>query len=157
MNHADFGLDDLDDDGLLAALRAAVDAHDAPPADLQDRLRAAFALAQVDVPDDLAELVRDSALEPVPVGVRGDDGTRYLTFQSERLTVEVAISWPSRALVGQLAPSVDGPVEVRTAAESIPVAVDELGRFHLDRLPTGPVSIRCRIGGRPAATDWFVG
>ncbi len=148
------GFDFDDDDRLLEELRALVDDFDAPPAGLEATMRHAFNLA--DPPDDLAELVFDSALERLPAGVRGDTGTRLLTFEGSSMSVEVEVNDHPRSMVGQFVPPPDGSVSIRLADDTIPLDVDELGRFHVENLPRGPFSIRCRTPQHTVDTDWFL-
>jgi hypothetical protein len=77
--------------------------------------------------------------------------------------VEVSGSGPVRRLLGQLVPAGPGAIEVRQASPAAPgsppaarrVEADERGRFTVDAVAAGPVSLVChRRGRRPVVTAW---
>lgn len=110
---------------------------------------------------DLAELVYDSAVDEDPlVGVRGGGSARQLTFEGQGLTVDMEVASPDRRVVGQLVPPRAARIELRHPKGSRFVDTDDHGRFQVDGLPHGPVSLRCRPADAPDApgttTDWLV-
>jgi len=148
--------DAYDDDAeLLAALRDMLALVDPVPPAVQQAARAAFPWRLID--SDLARLVEDSALSPA-AGVRSPAGARLLTFEAGPLTVVVEVSarGAERRLLGQLVPPAAAMVEVRHAGGSQHVPADELGRFTVESLPAGPVSLVCRTPAHepPVVTSW---
>lgn len=144
------------DDAVLTRLRSAFDAADPVP---QHALDAALASLSWRDPDSaLAELVADSLTEPAGVRSRSDAGPRLLTFEGDRLVVEVEVSdlGSSRRLLGQLVPPQPAEVEVRWRGGSIHASADQLGRFTAAAVPPGPVSLSCRLSepARPVTTSW---
>jgi hypothetical protein len=80
------GLDGLDAD-ILARVARVHARLDPPPADLNERVRFAIALEDIDV-----EVSRLAAEELVGSGPRGVDRTRTVTFDSPSLTIMVSVS-----------------------------------------------------------------
>lgn len=153
------GAEDDGRDELLDRLAALADALDPPPPELAAAARAAFSWRTID--SELAELVYDSWLDDGALsGVRTDSGPRRLTFDAHDMTVEVQIDvldGGACQLVGQVFPPRAGVVEVRQAERSLSVPVDPLGRFTVDRLPAGHLSLQCRAEGAPTVdTAWVV-
>ncbi len=143
-------LDDLAE--WLGRIAAEVDP---PPAEVVAASRAAFAWRTIDA--ELAELAYDSWLDDRPLaGVRRAGGPRQLTFETPGLTVEVElVDGDHPRMVGQLVPPGPGVVEVRHPEGSMETPVDGLGRFVVERLPAGPVSLRCHPDGAGTIdTDW---
>lgn len=149
---------EFDDDPLLADLRLAGEL-DAPPAELDHAVKAAFSLMSLDA--ELAALTYDSAEdERALTGVRSAEPPRFLTFEAPGLIVEVE-STPeggARRLVGQLAPAQRTALEVRHAGGTVAVAVDELGRFSADGIAPGPICLHCpaAAGVGAVTTDWVI-
>lgn len=142
-------------DQLTERLRAVGNRVDPVPAAVSAAARAAFAWRAIDV--ELAELTYDSVVDEAALaGVRGRGGTRQLTFEAPGLTVEVEVGAADGLhLVGQLVPAHAGTVEVRHGGGSQTVVVDDLGRFTTDRLPAGPLSLRCSAAAAaPVDTEW---
>jgi hypothetical protein len=145
---------------LITELRAVAGRVDPPPAELRDAALWAFSWRTVD--SELAELVSDSAMEkPALSGVRADAGPRLLTFEASRLEVEVQITETpgGRRLLGQVVPPQPARIQVRHAAAAVTVDADALGRFTVDDVAPGPVSLRCRLGAgehaRVVDTEWL--
>ncbi len=149
-------MSDLELDQLAGRLGRIAAEVDAPPAEVVTASKAAFAWRTVDA--ELAELAYDSWLDDRPLaGVRRAGGPRQLTFEAPGLTMEVElVDGDARQMVGQVVPAGLEVVEVRHEEGSLTVPVDGLGRFVVERLPAGPVSLRCRPdGGRIVDTDWI--
>jgi hypothetical protein len=77
------------------------------------------------------------------------------------LTVEVeaGADGSRRRLIGQLVPAQPARLDVRQREATVTVEVDELGRFMVDDLAAGPVSLYIEPVGETAVavtTDWFV-
>jgi hypothetical protein len=110
---------------------------------------------------EVAELAYDSVADRSAAGrVRGSEGTRLLTFEAPRLTVELQITalGSRRDMIGQLVPNRRARVMVRHQDGIATVDADGFGRFRVEDLPSGPGSLRCHLGGEQAGaavvTDW---
>ena len=143
----------LGGDGL-DRVRAAAERSDAPPAALLAAARAAHSWRTLDA--ELAPL--DEGSLDALAGVRGDAGPQHLSFRATGLTVdvEVSVAGTARSLLGQLTPAGPAAVRVRSAdGATRDVDVDDLGRFAVDGLPSGAVSLRVeRSGAAPVRTAW---
>jgi len=144
---------------LEEELRRVVAQVDSVPAVLLEGAVGAFAWRTIDA--DLAELVFDSLVDHDQAAlVRGTQHGRMLFFRSSSLTIEVEVTGTraSRRLVGQLVPPQRGSVDIRHRDSVVTVEADELGRFSVDSLQAGPISLRCRPGSatgqHPVVTDW---
>jgi hypothetical protein len=157
----------LDDGRLLARLGEMFREADPPPADVMELARQSFVLRTLDA--ELAVLVEDSDLvKDSGVAVRDVDappGPRQLTFQFHDeqthdelvIAVQVESRGASRRVTGHLAPRRAEHIEVRqpAAPKARRVDVDHLGRFVVDDMLPGPVSLTCRrTGAAPVATEW---
>lgn len=148
------------DDRMVDHLRALAQRVDPPPALLGEFARAALGWRTIDA--ELAELSYDSAVDESLAGaVRGATrAPRLLTFDVGEVTVEVEVTaqGAGRSLAGQVVPMQSTVIEVRHSAGSTTVDTDELGRFAVEGLPAGPMSLRCRLadggGVRVVQTDW---
>lgn len=147
---------DHTDNELLAELRTLAARHDPIPAEAIAAARSAIAWRTMDA--ELAELTAYLAPDDRMAGVRGAQIPMLLTFEAPSLTVEVEVleTATGRRLFGQLVPPTPGQVEVRHAAGTTSVAADEVGRFRMDDVAPGPVSLRCSAGSRVVQTDWFL-
>jgi hypothetical protein len=148
---------DADDTALIATIRQLLDELDPVPPEVLAAARGSYVWRTVDA--ELAELVADSTSN-AHAGVRSGDGPRLITFETERLTVEVEVGQmgEQRRLVGQLVPPAHGTVEVRSPSRSWAVEADALGRFTVSGVPPGPVSLLCRLAAapeRPIVTSWL--
>lgn len=148
--------DDLEDDVLLAELRALAVASDPVPPEAVAAARSAIAWRTMDA--ELAELTADTSAEPQLAGVRGVDAPLMLTFDASDLTVEIEVIevGERRRLLGQLVPPGPGEVEIRQRGGRLAVMADEMGRFSASDLTAGPVSLLCRRAGGLVETDWFL-
>jgi hypothetical protein len=107
---------------------------------------------------ELAELIEDTALL-AGTSVRSPHGPRLLTFSAPQVSVvvEVAEVGPTRRLIGQLGDPRSAAIEVRFRDGTTWVDADQLGRFVVDGVPAGPVSLVCRFPDSdiaPLVTDW---
>jgi hypothetical protein len=148
---------DLDpaDRRLLAEVRTILDAVDPVPDAVLTSARAALTWLTIDA--ELAALAEDTAL--ASSGVRSSHLTRSLTFESEAglLAFEVSGDGEVRQIVGQA----DRPADltVRHNGEPITVATDQQGRFRIDGVLAGPVSLHCVFRDTPESpivTSWIV-
>ena len=90
----------------------------------------------------------------------GHDGSperRQLSFRTSGLVIELEITdgGESQRLAGRLIPGQSGVVEIRGV---VTVQADALGRFSVEEVPPGQVSLRCQLGPEAAraqiATGW---
>jgi len=156
-------LSDLDDEQLLAALREVLGASDPPPSWCVELAKDSFALRTIDA--ELAALTEDSALEGAALtrsaGVRAGSAPRFAVFDADSLSVEIEVTPGSRAgswqLVGRLTPPAAATVGVRQPPhDQSRVAADDLGRFMIDQVPAGPLSLAIEVEGRqPVVTEWI--
>jgi hypothetical protein len=139
--------------GELSALFARIDP--VPPL-VADAARAAIEFRDLDA--QMAELLRDSALEDKELaGVRGV-GDRLLSFAfgQQFLEVDVAGAGERRELSGYLVPAQAGTLVAEGPAGIIETAVDARGRFRVARVPRGPIRLWVRVADAPAfRTPWL--
>jgi hypothetical protein len=149
----------ITDAALWTLLRDEL-ADDRVPSDV--RTAARESLSWRDPDSALAVLVADSAVEDgdLLAHVRGAPLARLLTFEVGELTVEVEVApeHRERRLIGQLVPPAAARVAVDHAGGVSQVRADELGRFQVGGLGTGPARLRCVIdpAGPAVRTDWFL-
>ena len=144
-----------EDRALLAEIEAAVAEHDPVPQAVVDAAKGSFAWRTVDA--ELAELAEDSLL--VAGGVRSGGGPRMLTFEagSTAVVLQVLDAGDTRRLTGQLVAPQPAQVEVRWRDGRRQVLADDLGRFTVEDVPAGPVSLACRFprdDRPPLVTAW---
>jgi hypothetical protein len=125
-------LDDLDREIL-----AGIGRLDPPPADLDDRVLFALALADLD-----AQVARLAAEEFTGSGARAGERTRTITFDAASRTVMITVVERPDNLVridGWLAPGEAVRVELRVPepAPTRTVTADPTGRFVFDEVPHG--------------------
>ncbi len=146
--------DDRDDDQLLAALRTAVRAREAVPADWIEMARATYAWHTIDA--ELAELTLDSAAGlGASAPVRSEAaGIRSLAFSSAHLTIELEVT--GEGLLGQILPPREGTIEVQTQAGLADTArADVTGCFFVEPVPAGRFRLRCQTTDNiDAVTVW---
>ena len=148
-----------DEERLFERLKALVSRSDPVPGAVVAAARDAFGRRRLD--GELAALVYDSALDDrEAVGVRGAPAARQLTFAAPSLTVEIDVLTENGRLVGQVIPAQVLEVEVSHSRGRSRTASDDLGRFVVDGVAPGPVSVRCTAGDGSAAarahTDWVM-
>jgi hypothetical protein len=144
-----------DDEQLLAALRQAVRARQAVPREFVVAGQNAFAWHNIDA--ELAQLTYDSSRDRgYELSVRAEAASiRALSFTSAHLTIELEVTQES--LVGQIIPGQAGTIVVqpRQGAE-MTAAVDEIGCFSIQPVPSAEFRLYCRtVGGTEAQTGWI--
>lgn len=145
----------LSDDELLAALRQAVAARQAVPAEFVAAARNAFAWHNIDA--ELAQLTYDSIRDADhALSTRTEAASiRALTFTSGHLTIELEVG--TESLVGQIVPAQPGFITIQpmTGGET-DVQADEIGCFSIEPIPAGQFRLRCRSGaGVETITGWI--
>jgi len=148
-----------DDMRLLSRVSEVYAEIDPVPAHVVEAAKAALVWRTID--SELAELVEDTELTLADIGLRAEVAPRLVTFEADTLTVEVEIAETGdrRRLMGQMLPPSAGEVEIRNAERTQVVEADELGRFSATDVPSGPVSLVCRLRSaaeRPIVTSWIV-
>ncbi|NUT52734.1 MAG: hypothetical protein HOV94_36420 [Saccharothrix sp.] len=131
-------LDELDL-AILDQVRAAQEAFDPPPADLDDRSRFTIRLADVDI--EVARLYEDVL---VGAGARAAEPVRTVTFEAEHTTIMLTVAARVGGLrvEGWLAPAEPLRVELRTPDRgSRHVLADDHGRFVFDEVTRGLVQL----------------
>lgn len=141
---------DLNDDELLAELKAAVAEADLVTDRQRAAAQAAFTWRTVD--QELAELLHDSALEMT--GVRGaDDAPRTLSFATAALTLEVEID--GDVVMGQVVgASASSVVLQRSISDDTPLEVDSAGFFRIDGVGPGPLRFVVQAGDWTLTSPW---
>jgi hypothetical protein len=146
---------DQSQDPLLTALRRVVASADPVPPSVVEAARAAYVWRTIDA--ELAELTADSAM--AAAGVRSSSAPRLLTFEGTgvEVEVEVAQTGSTRRLSGQLVPVGPAQITVRWSGGTSETTADDLGRFAVERIPAGTVSLAIlRIGAEhPIVTSWI--
>ena len=148
---------DREHDALLARLGEIVDVVDPVPEPIYQMAYGAYALRDLDA--ELARLVDDSALDgAVPAGVRsGGSDVRTLSFQGRDVTIELQVTRHAerRSVLGEVVGGEVAEIRLEGSRLAEAVAVDDLGRFSVDDLPSGPVRLRIADGtGTQVVTDW---
>lgn len=149
----------LDDEGLLGALREMLGHGEQPPDWSVDLAKSSYDLRAVDA--ELAVLTSDSGLATGQSAVRSGSASRLAVFDAADFSVEIEIEPGRRAgswrLIGQLMPAMPARIQVRQErAEPRWVDADDRGRFTADHLETGLLSLLCaRDGLRAAVTQWI--
>jgi hypothetical protein len=139
--------DDVDR-AILGQLRDTYVLSDPPPAELDERVRFAIALENIDV--EVARLQEDLLIGS---GARGEDRTRTITFDCDSLTIMITIvdiGDDHVRLDGWLAPAARRRVELRVAeppmdgGSSRAVITEDTGRFVFDDVGHGLVQFLVR-------------
>jgi hypothetical protein len=145
----------LDDDELLAALRAAQLEREAVPAEFVEAGKNAFAWYNIDA--ELARLTYDSVRDREPaLSMRSESASiRALTFTSAHLSIELEVGADS--LVGQVVPTQAATIRVQPkVGTDTSVAADEIGCFSIRPVPAGEFRLHCRTAhGLDAQTGWI--
>ena len=145
----------LSDDRLLEALRQAVAARQAVPAEFVAAAKNAFAWHNIDA--ELAQLTYDSIRDAdYALSTRTEAASiRALTFTSGHLTIELEVG--TESLVGQIVPAQTALITIQpmTGAET-DVQADEIGCFSIEPIPAGQFRLRCRTAaGVETITGWI--
>ena len=144
-----------DDEQLLAALREAVRAREAVPAEFVTTGKNAFAWHNIDA--ELAQLTYDSSRDAgYELSLRAEAASiRALTFTSAHLTIELEVTQES--LVGQIIPAQAGMITVQPAdGGETAVPADEIGCFSIRPVPPGQFRLHCRTAaGVETLTGWI--
>lgn len=162
MNSAHVSASDRDDEALMAALRRIAAEVDPVPPSVVEAARAAILTRYLD--HEIAELVADSADDDSELryeAVRGPGvaESRLLTFDGGGVQVDVdlAPAGSGLRLIGQFTGPVTECGVERGDGGAVEVEVDELGRFVVDGVPTGPFRLRYRSAvGQLVRTAWLV-
>ena len=144
-------------DAALRALGEALQAVDGPPAQAVSQAKLVFTWRTIDA--ELAELTFDSLVHGAPAGVRSDGSARTVTFETSAVVIdaEIAAAGDRFDLIGSLSPVAGAGLTIeRPGGAEAPVALDDLGRFHLVGLELGTVRFVVRAGDAArVVTDWF--
>ncbi|HEY0637802.1 MAG TPA: hypothetical protein VGD67_09160 [Pseudonocardiaceae bacterium] len=130
---------DEEDTRLLAELARIHDRVDPVPEGLVERI--GFTLTLADLEIELARLTTETR---EPVGARGEERARTVTFASASLTTMVTITpgdQGSFRIDGWLAPNAALRVELRTDAGDLSTTADDDGRFEFDDVRGGLVQV----------------
>jgi hypothetical protein len=142
-------------DPMFATLRNVIDRADPVPQAVVEAARAAYGWRTIDA--ELAELTADSAM--ATAGVRSTSGPRLLTFEGAGVEVEVEVTQTgsTRHVSGQLVPIGPARIIVRGSGGTHETAADDLGRFAIDDIPAGSVSLAIVRQGadQPIVTSWI--
>ncbi len=145
----------MEDEELVLALRQAVRAREAVPADFVVTAKNTFAWHNIDA--ELAQLTYDSTrdLDPAP-GTRTETASiRALTFTSAHLTIELEVTLDS--VIGQVVPGQEATIKVQPkAGAETAVTADNIGLFAIQPIPSGSFRLHCRTDtGVEALTGWI--
>jgi hypothetical protein len=152
-------LGELDDNQLLAALGEVLRASRPAPDWSVELAMASYDLLTADT--ELALLTSDSGLATAQSALRSAAVPRLTVFDAQDLSVEILIEPRVRVgtwrLIGQLTPAAPARIQVRQPrAEPFWIDADDRGRFIIDQLRDGPLSLICdRPGLRSAVTQWI--
>jgi len=147
-----------DHDPLLDEMRNLFTHDDPVPPLVTEAAKAALGWRRLDA--DLAELLSDSSLEAESLALaRGARATlRSIGFSAGPLTIDVEVHGEStdRSVLGQLSPPTRTRIEIQTADEAEPTAIesDALGRFRSALPPANAFRLRVAIGDA-AAPRWI--
>lgn len=157
------------DETLLDEIRGAYAAYDPVPPSLVEAAKGALAWADPDAA--LAELTRDSLLEPAgDVRAEAEPAAgRILSFSADQVTIHLEVAGSDdagaggggRILVGRLEPADEARVRVRGHnVEGGDVertcSADRDGYFSIEAVPAGVISLEVRRpGAAPVVTSWI--
>lgn len=145
----------FDDEELLDALDAAIEAAQPMPASATELARAAWDARALDA--EFAELVADSLA--APAAVRAVAGPRLLSFSAREVVLEVEhepVGVGEHRVAGQLLPARPARVTLQWGSEALSTVADAAGRFAFE--PVGEGTVRLRVddaGDRAVVTAWF--
>jgi hypothetical protein len=147
-----------DDTRLVNQLADVLRRVDPIPAEVTLAARSALAWRRMDA--ELAELLHDSAIEAAAgAAMRSTARLRALTFEAPSgltIEVEIALQDDRCLLSGQLVPPTAARLVVRHPGGAETVESDSLGRFRVEGVHPGPVSLRCEPSdGVAIETGWI--
>ena len=147
---------DRDDDSFVRELAAVMARAEPVPAHVLDQAKAAYAWR--DISASIALLEYDSLLDDDGLArVRSAGSERTLLFRCDETVVRVAVVDGGRRLVGHISPARYDRVEVRQGDDVALASVDGSGRFLVEDVAAGSLSLRCRPADRGAPvveTEW---
>ncbi|GAA4072731.1 MULTISPECIES: hypothetical protein [Actinomadura] len=143
----------MNEQEILAEIRAAFDAIDPPPPHVLAAAQAAFRWRDPDAV--LVEIVGDAAAGRS--GLRRGGGPRLLSFTGHDVGVEIEVmeEHEGHRVVGRLLPPATATVFLRHADGELRSSTDMAGQFVVDGVPGGPVSLLFRLpDGVCIVTSW---
>lgn len=129
---------------VLAGVRDLWEAVDPVPAGLVDQIQFAIDLNTVDL--EVSRLIESREL----AAARTDEHTRVITFQSDSLSIMIAVEpHPDRTVRvdGWLSPGASHRVELRSRSRTMSAESDDDGRFSLDPVPAGIAQLIVHLAG----------
>lgn len=139
-----------------AQVRRAV--RDPVPVDVLDRSLAVGEWFSMD--SAIATLTHRATVDAATAGVRSDAEVTTLTFEHERLTIEIEVGTDVPQVVGQIAPAVRATVRLLSPDDTLAsTTTDGHGIFEFAIAPSGPFSLSIRRsddGGEIVRTAWSV-
>jgi hypothetical protein len=144
----------VNEDEVLERLRAAARQADPPPAHVLAVARGAHARAGLD--GELLELQFDTLMDDAATPTRAGPGRRVLRFGTPDCGAELELAGTRPVdVVGQVSPAAAGVVELTHAGGVARAEIDDLGRFAVDVVPPGPVTLAWTVpDGRRVRTSW---
>jgi hypothetical protein len=156
MTSPDISAMDPRDQALLGQLHDALEEADPVPDTLVDAAKSAYTWLTIDA--ELAALADDSLL--AGPAVRSAATARSLTFECATGVVVLEVSDDGddeRRILGQTDRPAD--LQVLHRGGTLRLSTDEHGRFRVEQVMAGPVSVRCSFHDDPAnpiITSWVV-
>jgi hypothetical protein len=143
------------DDRLVEVIRAALHELDGPPPEVVALAKQSLTWRNIDA--ELAALTYDSAVDGDLVGVRGTGTARALTFEVGAVVIDLEVSDrdTARDVLGQVAPAGDVALSLVRPTGNVDVALDDLGRFRLTGLASGPARFVLVGPSGTVGTDWI--
>jgi hypothetical protein len=150
---------DPGDRALAGRLGELLERVDPVPAWLVEAATGVFGLRRLELDAEFAALAYDSTVDEPELALRSGEGPRLLAFEAAGLRVEVEVAdvGDGRRMLGQVVPRGPGRVELRGAdgRTRVEAEIDPAGRFVVEQVPSGAVSLVCRpVGSRPTMTAW---
>jgi len=148
----------FEDDELLEALAASIDAAQPMPASAVELARAAWDARALDA--EFAALVADSlSPDEERLAVRAQSGPRMLSFSAGDVALELEvepIGTGVHRVAGQLLPPGAARVTLERGGEAQHAEADATGRFAFERVGEGAVRLRVEDArDRAVVSAWF--
>jgi hypothetical protein len=142
------------DTTLLADIRSLYDTLDPVPTNVLAAARASLLWREVDT--IVADITEDTAL--LDDGAADGRGRRLITFEASELAIEIDVTATGhrRRILGQLVPRGPATIMVRWPRGCVGCEADQQGRFAVDGVPSGPVSVACNRPETAAVTTSWV-